>query len=153
MGKSTQKNTPKKAVKKTVSSACPKLTSKQIKFCRAIAQGENATQAAIKAGYSKHTAPQMGYENLNKPYIAEIARKNAEKAQAKFNYTQEQHFNELKSAEDFARQTGNSSAMLSAIVQKGKLCGLYVERVKAEVNGSISSFSVNQFLEKFNAEK
>jgi len=30
----------------------------------------NATQAAIRAGYSKHTARLIGQENIAKPYIA-----------------------------------------------------------------------------------
>lgn len=35
----------------------------------------NATQAAIRAGYSKKTAAEIGYENLRKPQIAEEIQK------------------------------------------------------------------------------
>lgn len=34
----------------------------------------NATQAAIRAGYSPDTAGVIGYENLNKPYLASRIR-------------------------------------------------------------------------------
>lgn len=148
-----KKPTVKKVAKKAAKSSTPKLTAKQIKFCQELAKGTNATQAAIKAGYSKHTARFIASETLTKPYIAEIVKQNAQKAQSKFNYTLEQHFKELEESEDFAKKLGNPSVALSAVVQKGKLCGLYVERVKAEVSGSISSFSVHSFLEKFNAEE
>ena len=48
-----------------------KLTLKQQKFAdEFIANGGNATQAAILAGYSKKTAYQSGAENLKKPQVA-----------------------------------------------------------------------------------
>lgn len=45
------------------------LTEKQRLFCIFYIQNFNATQAAIKAGYSKDSAYIIGYENLRKPYI------------------------------------------------------------------------------------
>lgn len=47
-----------------------KLTVKQQKFVDAFIKTGNATQAALDAGYSKKTAPVIGYENLKKPYVA-----------------------------------------------------------------------------------
>lgn len=49
----------------------PKLTPKQERFCAEYPQDLNATKAAIRAGYSRKTARQMGSENLSKPYILE----------------------------------------------------------------------------------
>lgn len=46
-----------------------RLTAKQKKFADEFIKTGNATQAAIKAGYSKNSARQMGNENLTKPYI------------------------------------------------------------------------------------
>lgn len=48
-----------------------KLTDKQKMFCKEYCIDWNATRAAIAAGYSENTASEMGYENLNKPQIAE----------------------------------------------------------------------------------
>lgn len=48
------------------------LTTKQEMFCKEYLVDLNATQAAIRAGYSKETAQQMGSENLSKPVIAEM---------------------------------------------------------------------------------
>ena len=48
-----------------------KLTHKQEKFCKEFLKDLNATQAAIRSGYSKDSARQIGADNLSKPYIAE----------------------------------------------------------------------------------
>ncbi|MDD3157013.1 terminase small subunit [Anaeromusa sp.] len=51
------------------------LTEREQLFCRFFVNNRNATQAAIKAGYSPNTARVIGYENLTKPYIrSEIER-------------------------------------------------------------------------------
>lgn len=55
-----------------------KLTDKQQRFVDEYLIDLNATQAAIRAGYSEKTAQQMGSENLSKPVIQEAI----EKAQA-----------------------------------------------------------------------
>lgn len=46
-----------------------KLTEKQQRFCDYYIETGNATESAIKAGYSKKTAKEMGHENLTKPHI------------------------------------------------------------------------------------
>jgi phage terminase small subunit len=50
------------------------LTAKQRRFVEEYLVDLNATEAAIRAGYSKRTARQMGAENLSKPVIAEAIR-------------------------------------------------------------------------------
>ena len=50
----------------------PKLTPKQEKFCQEYMIDLNATQAAIRAGYSKDTANRIASENLTKPDIQEF---------------------------------------------------------------------------------
>lgn len=57
-----------------------KLSVKQKRFADYYIETGNATEAAIKAGYSKKTARQIGEQNLKKPYIAEyIQARMAEK--------------------------------------------------------------------------
>jgi phage terminase small subunit len=46
-----------------------KMTEKQKAFCDYYIETGNATEAAIKAGYSKKTAKVIGSENLTKPYL------------------------------------------------------------------------------------
>ncbi|MEZ7280390.1 terminase small subunit [Limosilactobacillus fermentum] len=67
-----------------VSSITKRLTLKQHRFVDEYIISGNATQAAIKAGYSKRSAQQTGAENLLKPVIkAELDRRNAEIKSAK----------------------------------------------------------------------
>ena len=57
-----------------------KLTAKQQRFCDEYLIDLNATQAAIRAGYSKNAARQIGTENMSKPSIREyIEERMAEK--------------------------------------------------------------------------
>ena len=60
-----------------------KLTAKQQRFCDEYLIDLNATQAAIRAGYSKKTAYAIGNENLNKPELKKyIEERMAEKEKA-----------------------------------------------------------------------
>ncbi len=59
------------------------MTAKQQLFCDEYLISLNATQAAIKAGYSEKTARFIGAENLTKPNIQEyIEKRLAEKEDA-----------------------------------------------------------------------
>ena len=51
------------------------MTEKQKRFCDEYLIDLNATQAAIRAGYSKKTAYSIGEENLKKPEILEHIKK------------------------------------------------------------------------------
>lgn len=57
------------------------LTARQRAFVTEYAVDRNATQAAIRAGYSPKTAKSIGSENLTKPDIA-LAIQNTQSAQA-----------------------------------------------------------------------
>lgn len=60
-----------------------KLTAKQQRFCDEYLIDLNATQAAIRAGYSKKTAKQIGQKNLTKVDLKEyIEKRMAEKEAA-----------------------------------------------------------------------
>lgn len=52
-----------------------KLSPKQKLFSEYYAKTKNATESAIKAGYSKKTAGIIGFENLKKPKIQEYLNK------------------------------------------------------------------------------
>ncbi len=52
-----------------------KLTAKQQRFCEEYLIDLNATQAAIRAGYSKKTAGTISTENMQKPLITDLIAK------------------------------------------------------------------------------
>lgn len=72
-----------------------KLTPKQRRFIDEYLIDLNATQAAIRAGYSKKTAQQIGAENLSKPVIQAEIQKRQAKLQNKLEITQERVLQEL----------------------------------------------------------
>ena len=111
-----------------------KLTRKQQAFCQEyMANGYNATQAAIKAGYSKKTAYSIGQRLLKKVEIKAELERNTQAAQEKFEYTKEEHFKELEELKLAAKKTGALAAAVKAAELKGKLCGLYIEKQEVTV--------------------
>lgn len=60
-----------------------KLTIKQKRFVDEYIISGNATDAAIKAGYSKRTAKSIGAENLTKPDIVNALREKEREIQSK----------------------------------------------------------------------
>lgn len=59
-----------------------KMTAKQKRFCDEYLIDLNATQAAIRAGYSEKTAKVIGAENLTKPVIHEYIKKRMDEKEA-----------------------------------------------------------------------
>lgn len=66
-----------------------KLSPKQERFIEEYLIDLNATQAAIRAGYSGKTAYRQGFENLRKPQIESALRERREQLAAKAGVTQE----------------------------------------------------------------
>jgi len=65
------------------------LTAKQQRFVEEFLVDWNATQAAIRAGYSKKTAYSVGWENLRKPEIQEALQKRKKAITEKTGLTTE----------------------------------------------------------------
>ena len=71
------------------------LTPKQQRFCDEYLVDLNATQAALRAGYSKKTAYSIGVENLRKPEIQAEIQKRQNRLRNKLEITQEKVLREL----------------------------------------------------------
>lgn len=65
----------------------PKLTEKQKRFCEEYLIDLNATQAAIRAGYSPKTADRTASENLRKPevkhFLEQLMQERSERTRIK----------------------------------------------------------------------
>lgn len=72
------------------------LTEKQKKFCDEYLFDFNATQAAIRAGYSEKTANRIGSENLSKPDIQKYISDRQKEAQERSDITRDGILEELK---------------------------------------------------------
>lgn len=77
-------------------SKAPKFTAKQAAFIREYLVDLNATQAAIRAGYSERTAGRTGHENLKKPEIAAAIQKAQEQRAQKLEITAEEVLTNLR---------------------------------------------------------
>ena len=66
------------------------MNARQQKFCDYYLQSGNATEAAVKAGYSKKTARAIGAENLTKPDIQKYISE----------HTQKQHTERIATADE-----------------------------------------------------
>ena len=73
------------------------LNAKQQRFVDEYLKDSNATQAAIRAGYSKKTAGSIGDENLKKPDIKKEIKRRQAILTKKAGLTAEQIINEVSS--------------------------------------------------------
>lgn len=67
-----------------------KMTNKQRRFCEEYLIDLNATQAAIRSGYSRKTAHKIGTENLQKPVIREYLDKCMREKESKLIASQDE---------------------------------------------------------------
>jgi phage terminase small subunit len=72
------------------------LTPKQAKFVEEYLADLNATQAALRAGYSEKTAYSIGFENLRKPEIQEALTQRRKELQEANDLTPEKVIAELE---------------------------------------------------------
>jgi phage terminase small subunit len=77
-----------------------KLTAKQSRFIEEYVIDFNATQAAIRAGYSEKTAGQIGEQNLKKLEIADAIKLRMDKLTSKAEITVEKILADLEELRD-----------------------------------------------------
>lgn len=122
------------------------LTPKQARFVEEYLVDLNATQAAIRAGYSEKTAEVIGYENLRKPQISEvIAQRMADRAQ-RTEITQDKVLRELAKIgfSDIRRAVGWGASVAEADSDEptpGSVWLIPSEQIDAETSAAISEVS------------
>ena len=112
------------------------MTRKQQRFIDEYLIDLNATQAAIRAGYSERTAKQMGTENLAKPALAAAIKAAMDDLAARTAITQERVIAMLQESREDAREAGQHSAAIKAAELLGKLTGHFTEKV--HITGDVS---------------
>ncbi len=111
-----------------------KLRPKQERFISEYLIDLNATQAAIRAGYSAHTAKSIGQENLTKPAIASAIAAAQNKAAEKAGVTLDWLLEEGKSLMLAAKAAKDFSAASSTYERVAKIAGHWVDRAQSDVN-------------------
>ena len=106
------------------------LTNKQERFVQEYLIDLNATQAAIRAGYSKHTAKDIGCENLAKPNIADAIAIAQEKLEQQTQVSQSMVLEGLLKEAELTGEGATHGARVTAWTQLGKHLGMFVERTE-----------------------
>lgn len=116
------------------------LTPKQKKFIDEYLKDLNATQAAIRAGYSEKTAYSIGQENLKKPEIKKFIELSQSESSSRSMTTVDTIDEMHKEAYKVAKEIGQPSAMTAAAANLAKLHGLIVDKVQ-EVEKDLTPWS------------
>ena len=110
----------------------PKLTAKQAMFCVEYLVDLNASQASIRAGYSKKTSRAVGCENLTKPNVKkEIDRLKAIRIK-KVELTSEKVLIDIERVRQKAEGSEQYNISLKASELQGKHLAMFTERVAHE---------------------
>jgi phage terminase small subunit len=132
-----------------------KLTEKQKRFADYYIETGNATESAIRAGYSEKTAKEIGYENLTKPHIRQyiderLAKKENEqiaKQDEILSYLSsimrgEQReqvlIGEGKGAQSITDMDISAKDRIKAAELLGKRYGLWVDKQELDVKGAVT---------------
>ena len=121
------------------------LNDKQKRFVDEYLVDLNATQAAIRAGYSEKTAGQIGEQNLKKLEIAKAIQERMEERKYRVEITQDKVLNDIELIKQDAmrkktnnagdEEMNNHSAALKACELQGKHLAMWTEKV--DVSGDI----------------
>ena len=132
-----------------------KMTAKQQRFCDEYLLDMNATQAAIRAGYSEKSARVIAAENLTKPNIKAYVEKRLAEKEAELIAGQDEVLKYLTSvmrgkseSSVLARQDDGSEQViekkpdekerLKAAELLGKVHMLFTEKVQQEIDAELS---------------
>jgi phage terminase, small subunit len=130
------------------------MTLKQQRFADEYIITGNATQAAIKAGYSKKTAKVIANENLTKPYIKKYIDERLAQLESEKIASQQEVLSYLSSVmrgemtEQTLRSVGESGQVIAEIdvgakdrIKAAELLGkrykLWTDKSEVEVTGTV----------------
>jgi phage terminase small subunit len=105
-----------------------KLTKRETKFIEELPKDRNATQAAIRAGYSKKTAAQIASQNLRKLHISEKVEKQEIAATKRNELTVDWVLKNLKREATRSPDDTTGGSRVKALELVGKHLGMWSDR-------------------------
>ncbi len=111
------------------------LTPKQARFVEEYLLDLNATQAAIRAGYSARNADKIGSELLGKTRVAEAVKAAQQARTERTEITQDEVSQGLKKEATLEGEGSSHSARVSAWAHLGKHLGMFTDNLN--LGGSV----------------
>jgi phage terminase small subunit len=108
------------------------LTPKQQRFVDEYLIDLNATQAAIRAGYSAKTAQVIGAENLRKPLVSDAISANQNERSKSTKIDSEYVIKRLKREAELEGEGCSHSARVQALHLLGKHLDMFGDKLKVE---------------------
>lgn len=112
-----------------------KLSPKQEMFCREYLVDLNATQAAIRAGYSPKTAKSQGQRLLTNVDVQQAIQHGKQERADKVAVTAQDVLKGVIEVTLQAREEGDLKTALKGYELQGKHIGMWTEKVQQEVSG------------------
>ncbi len=128
------------------------MSPKQQRFAEEYVIDHNATQAAIRAGYSPKTAYSQGQRLLKNVEVAEAVRAKEVRLSRKIEVTVASLTAELEEARALAMANGQASAAVQATMGKAKLHGLLVDRSEVKTTSEMSLEQARERIKEIEAE-
>jgi len=107
-----------------------RLSPRQLRFTQEYPVDNNATQAAIRAGYSLKGARVTGYRLLTNRAIRKAIQAIQEKCAEDARLTLIQHLTDLGQLRDESLAAGEYMAAVQAEISRGGAAGFYSERME-----------------------
>lgn len=134
------------------------LSEKQRRFVDEYLIDLNATQAAIRAGYSEKTANEQGAQNLAKLSIKSEIEKRINDRKQRTEITQDKVLNDIELIKLDAMRTKidangntemlNHSAALKACELQGKHLAMFTDKQDVNLNGSLAITKIERIIVK-----
>jgi phage terminase small subunit len=115
------------------------LRRRQSDFVIEYLKDRNATQAAIRAGYSEKTAYSIGNENLSKPDIRDAIEKATEAKAKRNELSADRVIHGLLMEAENVAEGSSHSARVAAWAHLGKHLGMFIEKVEATTTMNVIS--------------
>ncbi len=116
----------------------PVLNEKQKRFVAEYLIDLNATQAAIRSGYSAKTAQEQGSRLLSNAIVAEAIAKGAEKRIRKAEITAQDVLDGLYTEATRTGEGASHGARVQAWGLLGKYHKLFTDKIEADISGDIT---------------
>ena len=114
----------------------PELTPKQQRFAEEYLVDMNATQAAIRAGYSERTAYRTGCDNLKKPHIRVLIERGMEARSEKTGIDAQWVLDELEKQYGKCDEEGDRRTAVAALEKIGKHVDVEAFKEKREIENT-----------------